>query len=81
MRDSYFDVTAADAIDVIRADVRKTKEARAEDEEFVQRLRRNETVRFGVRDMKHQGRMDRAAVRVAEEEDRMAVGDRRKKSV
>ena len=78
MRDSYFDVTAANAIEVIRADVKKTKEARAEDEEFIQRLRRNETVRFGDRDWEHQGRMDRAAARAADEEDRKCREAKRK---
>ena len=36
-RDSYFDVTASNAIEIIRADTKKTKDARAEDEEFIHR--------------------------------------------
>ena len=63
MRDSFFDVTAEDAVDVVLSDSKKEKEAREEDAEFIHRLRRNEPVRFGARDWDQQGRFDRAAKR------------------
>ena len=65
-RDSFFDATAKDAIDVVLSDSKKEKDAREEDAEFIRRLRRNEPVRFGARDWVQQGRFDRAAKREQE---------------
>ena len=56
-------MTSETAIDEIKADTKKTAEARAEDIEFVERLRRNDVVRFGARDWSQQRRFDRTAKR------------------
>ena len=80
LRDHYFDVTADDAIDVIMADSKKTMEARAEDAEFVRRLRRQEYVAFGARDWDQQGRFDRALER-QEKEARRVENERKRKLV
>ena len=68
MRDSFFDVTAHDAIDLVLSDSKKEKDAREEDAEFIRRLRRNEPIRFGARDWDQQGRFDRAAKRAQEQQ-------------
>ena len=70
MRDSYYDVTAEDAIDLVLSDSKKEKDAREEDAEFIRRLRVNEPVRFGARDWDQQGRFDRAAKREQEQQQR-----------
>ena len=44
IRDSYFDITADDAIEVVMCDPKKTKEAREEDADFIRRLRQNQFV-------------------------------------
>ncbi len=62
-RDTYFDVTADDAIEVILKDTKKEKNARDEDAEFVRRLRRNDFVAFGGRDWEQEGRFNRASER------------------
>ena len=54
-RDSYFDVTAKDAVDVVLSDSIKDKDACEEDTKFIQRLRHNEPVHFGARDWVQQG--------------------------
>ena len=77
-RDSYFDVTAGDAIEVVEKDAKKTIEARKEDVEFIRRLRRNEFVRFGARDWEQQGRFDRSAARQAGHDERVEKELKRK---
>lgn len=78
MRDSYFDVSAGDAIEVIEADSKKSKDARAEDVEFIRRLRRNEVVSFGKRDWDQQKRFERAAIRMEERNERQKKEEQRK---
>ncbi len=78
MRDSYFDVTAENAIEIILSDQKKTKEDREEDAEFVRRLRKNQFVKFGIRDWEQQERFDRAAKREQELRDREAREKKRK---
>ena len=80
LRDSYFDVSAENALDAIMADSKKTSEAREEDAEFVRRLRRNEYVAFGARDWDQQGRFDRALKRQEKEKER-AENERKRKLV
>ena len=63
MRDTYFDVTSKNAIEIILADSKKTNDAREEDAKFVRRLRQNEFVKFGGRDWTQQKRFDRAHLR------------------
>ena len=79
MRDSYFDVTAKDAVDVVLSDPKKEKDAREEDAEFIRRLRRNEPVRFGARDWVQQGRFDRAAKRAQEQQQRQEKEEKRQR--
>ena len=50
-RDSYFDISTADAIDTIRRDRNKTRLNKDEDVEFIERLRNNRYVRFGEKDL------------------------------
>ena len=78
LRDSYFDVTTDDAIEVIIADSKKTLEAREEDAEFIRRLRKNEYVAFGARDWDQHGRFDRAHERQEKEEARIENERKRK---
>ena len=70
IRDAYFDVTVENAVDLVMADAKKTKEAREQDAEFIRRLRRNEFVAFGARDWKQQERFDRAEERKHHQEER-----------
>ena len=62
-RDSYFDVTAENAIEAILTDSRKSMESREEDAEFVRRLRRNDYVAFGGRDFVQKKRFERSDAR------------------
>ena len=78
LRDTYFDVTTDDAIEVVMADAKKTLEAREEDAEFIRRLRKNEYVAFGARDLDQQGRFDRALERQEKEEARVENERKRK---
>ena len=77
-RDSYLDVSARDAIEVIEADSKKSKEARAEDVEFIRHLRQNEFVSFGKRDLDQQKRFERAAFRMEERKEREEKEAKRK---
>ena len=65
-------MTAENAIDIVASDPKKPKDAREEDAEFIRRLRRNEFVKFGVRDWEQQERFDRAAEREMEQREQEA---------
>ena len=80
IRDSYFDITTDDAIEVVMADSKKTLEVREEDAVFIRRLRGNEFVAFGARDWDQQGRFDRALER-QEKEDARIENERQRKIV
>ena len=67
-------MTAENAIDIIAFDPNKPKDAREENAEFIRRLRRNEFVKFGVRNWEQQGRFDRAAVREIEQREQEPLG-------
>ena len=60
------------------ADPKKTFEARQEDVEFIERLRRNEYVAFGARDWDQQGRFDRAYASQEKENVRVETERKRK---
>ena len=79
MRDSFFDITAHDAIDLVLSDSKKEKYAREEDAEFICRLRRNEPVRFGARDWDQQGRFDRVAKRAQEQQQQQEKEEERQR--
>lgn len=78
-RDTFFDVTAKDAIDVVQHDTKKTLEAREEDAEFIRRLRANQGVSFGARDWDQEARFDRTAERQAKVGDQEERERKRKK--
>ena len=70
IRDTYFDVPADNAVELIMADSRKTMVAREEDAEFVRRLRQNDFVAFGGRDFVQKKRFERTEAREEEKRKR-----------